>query len=153
MHDADESPIPAQQSTTTVSSLIASGAFGYKLVGDNIDFTINARYMRCDGRLNLSLHYFHCFGILCRIDFSKLSFKSPIASLVVSPSNIQRMAINLLPSAADDKALSKNVATLLARLLVTHVPSMKRTFGDVVTWHIDHEYQKEMSQKSDVVSS
>jgi hypothetical protein len=116
--DADENPIvtkPAED--TSVSSLIADGTFGYKLVGDNIDFIINARFMRCDGRQNQSLHYFHCYAILDRIDFSKLPFKSPVANLLVTPSNLQLMASKLLPSDIDDKAMAKNAAILLSRLL------------------------------------
>ena len=31
---------------------------GYKIIGDNLDKTVKARYMR-DGARNQSLHYFH----------------------------------------------------------------------------------------------
>ena len=43
-----------------------------KLCGDNIDKMVKRRYMRSD-KGNLSLHYFHSFAALDRIDVSDLS--------------------------------------------------------------------------------
>ncbi len=132
-----------------MSELTTNGTFGFKLVGDNIDFTVNTRYMRIDGRQNRSLHYFHCFAIQDRIDFSRLAFnKVPLTGLP----DFEEMANKLLPSKLDDAALARNIAILLSRLLATHVPFFKHAFSDVVTWHIEHEYTTEMSQKSEVVS-
>lgn len=148
MHNLGENLMSA--TPTSISSRIA-GTFGYKLVGDNIDFTVNARYMRTDGRGNQSLHYFHCYAILDRIDFSKFSFKSPIVHLTPSPSDLDLMTSTLLPSTVDDKAMSRNVATLISRLLATHTTYFKHACSDVVTWHIRHEYCKEMGKKSQVV--
>ena len=139
-----------QVTATNVTSIVSSGRFGYKFVGDNLDFHVKARYMRTDGRQNQSLHFFHTFAILDRIDFSKFSFKF---STTPPSDNPVQIVLKLLPSPQDDKALSKNVAILVSRILATHVPFFKRAFHDVVTWHIHHEYYEEMSQKSDVVSS
>lgn len=131
-----------------MTTLTTNPISGFKLVGDSIDFTVNARYVRVNGRQNQSLHYFHYFAILDRIDFSGLSFtKAPVSG---TP-DFEQMANVLLPSKEDDAALSKNVATLLSRLLATHIPFFKHTCSDVVTWHIEHEYTTEMSQKSDVI--
>ena len=59
---ADEAPIPEPMITETTPSHgphdITGGSFGFKLVGDNIDFTVKARYMRTDGRQDQSLHYY-----------------------------------------------------------------------------------------------
>lgn len=107
--------------------------------------------MRTDGRGNQSLHYFHCYAILDRIDFSKFSIKSPIVHLTPSPSDLDLMSSTLLPSTVDDKAMSRNVATLISRLLAAHTSYFKHACSDVVTWHIRHEYCKEMGQKSQVV--
>lgn len=139
-------------SQASVAALTKYGTFGYKLVGDNIDFTVNARYMRIDGRQNQSLHYFHCFAIRDRINFSHLPFKkAPVASSTHSPTDLEKMAKDMLPSQLDDDAMSRNAAILLSRLLATHLPYFKSTCSDVVTWHIEHDYYTEMSRRSDVV--
>lgn len=65
--------------------------------------------------------------------------------------DLEVMAHVLLPSKQDDAALARNVSTLISRMLVTHVPFFKEACSDVVTWHIQHKYTTQMSQKSDVV--
>ena len=52
----------------------------YKLVGDNIDKCVRAQYIRFEsGHDNKSLHYFHYFAVLNRIDFMKyLSRHTPL---------------------------------------------------------------------------
>ena len=49
----------------------------FKLVGDNIDKNVKARYLRSDHG-NSSLHYFHSFAVKDRIDFSHLSSTLPL---------------------------------------------------------------------------
>ena len=44
----------------------------FQLCGDNIDKSVKRRYMRCD-KGNHSLHYFHSYTALDRIDLSGLS--------------------------------------------------------------------------------
>ena len=126
---------------------VASGAFGFKLVGDNIDFTINARYVRTDGRQTRSLHYFHFFAIRDRIDMSQYDFDLP-QKVSLDP---EKIALKLLPSIEDDTSLVKDIAILLSRILVTYIPFFKFTFADVVSWHIEHKFYKEMSKKSEAV--
>ena len=65
--------------------------------------------------------------------------------------DLEVMARILLPSKRDDAAIAKNVATLISRMLVEHMPFFKEACSDTVTWHIQHKYSAEMSQKSDVV--
>ena len=45
----------------------------YRLCGDNIDKTVRARYMRSERGKPESIHYFHSYAALDRIDFSNLS--------------------------------------------------------------------------------
>ena len=118
--------------------------FGYKLVGDNLDITVNARYLRSDQFQNQSLHFFLSFAILDRVNMGGLSNHLP-ATCNNSPLNI---ALELLPSVENDANLFKNIAILISRVLVTHIPLFQFAFSDVTTWHIQHKFYKEMSKKS-----
>lgn len=104
--------------------------------------------MRSEGHRNKSLHYFHSFAIQDRVDFSHLpdSFPSSCAN------SAKKIAIGLLPDADDDKALHESFTTHISRILVTNIPYFKFTFGDVVQWHIPHEFSEEMSTRSVIVS-
>lgn len=119
----------------------------YKLVGDNIDKSVKTRYMCLEGGHNQSLHYFHCFAVLNRIDFTEFPDVQPQLCLN-SPDNI---ALTLLPSAEDDQTLKNLFMTHVSRILCTHIPFFKASFEDVVEWHIVHQYYQEMSTKSQVV--
>lgn len=120
---------------------------GFKLVGDNIDFGIKARYMRSNQYSNHSRHYFHSFAVQNRIDLSDYSDTYPHSCL----DQPKRRAESLLPSSADDAAILNNIATLVSRVLAEHMPFFKQTFEDVTNWHIKHKYYEEMSSKSVVV--
>ena len=80
--------------------------FGYKFVGDNIDKNIKPRYQRQDHR-GLSLHYFHGFGVLDRVNMSKLSD--------ISPSVHDRDFNNFLLSKEDIKSLKEELEILVSR--------------------------------------
>ena len=120
---------------------------GYKIVGDNLDKTVKARYMR-DGARNQSLHYFHYFAIKNRVDLSELPDVHP-QTCIPSP---ELKAIMMLPSVEDDKDLRRLFAVHVSRVLATHIPYFKNAFEDVVEWHINHKYYSEMSLASEVVS-
>lgn len=122
---------------------------GFKIVGDNLDKSVKARYMRLGGSHNQSLHYFHSFAVLDRIDFSSLPNIHPQQCL----NSPEKRALSLLPSSDDDKALKKLFVTHVSRILTTHLPVFKLMFEDVTEWHIEHEYYKQMSTKSEVVST
>ena len=121
---------------------------GFKLIGDNIDQGVNARFMRAQYHQNQSLHYFHFFAVQNRIDHSHYPdvhshtcFDSP-----------RHRALALLPSQEDDNTLRSIIITLVSRILAEHMPFFKDTFEDVIEWHIKHKYYAEMSSKSVVVS-
>ena len=122
---------------------------GYKLVGDNIDKGVKARYMRADEHRGQSLHYFHSFAVQNRIDFSSYSDVLPATCL----DSCERRAKQLLPSKDDDSCLRNNLTILVSRILVDNMSFFRHTFDGVVTWHIEHQYYSEMSTKSVVVSS
>lgn len=153
----DETPIPEPMITETIPSHgpddITEGSFGFKLVGDNIDFTVRARYMRTDGRQDQSLHYYHAYAIRDRIDLSRFSqFNSPRMTHPTDPSTLRSMALEMLPSPVDNDALSKNITILVSRVLVENLPFFKSAFSDVVMWHMEHKHSDEMCRKSEVVS-
>ena len=133
---------------TMISTNTPTPIQSFKLVGDNLDKSVKARYMRLGGSRNQSLHYFHSFAVLYRVDFSGLPGVHPQLCL----NNPSKRAISLLPSTADDKALKELFVTHVSRILVTHMPFFKLAFEDVVEWHIQHQYYAEMSVKSEVVS-
>ena len=120
----------------------------YKLVGDNIDKGVKARYMRADKYHNKSLHYFHSYAVASRIDFSKFSNVKPATCLNSPPKRV----LQLLPTKEDDRVLRNNFITLVSRVLVENIPFFKETFDGIVTWHIQHKYSSEMAKKSHVVS-
>ena len=97
---------------------------------------------------NRSLHYFHLMCVRDRINLSHLSIIKT-DSCLNSPNNI---ALQLLPTKGCDESLVNNLAVLVSRVMVLYIPYFEFGFADVLTRHIDHEFHKEMSQKSGVVS-
>lgn len=121
---------------------------GYRICGDNIDKTVRPRYM-LSNKGNQSLHYFHSYAVLNRIDVSSLS-DSPVDVRALKP---EIVADTLVPSLSDDTVLKKNMATLVSRVLVSHLKFFEVSCKDAVDWHIQHKFSQEMSQKSTVVSA
>ncbi len=126
---------------------MADSKRGYRLCGDNIDKIVRARYMRKEKR-NSSLHYFHSYAVQNRIDTSTLSEVAPDHA----SSTKLDVATTIIPSHSDDAALKSNIAILISRVNVEYLDYFKLTFDGVVNWHIKHQYYKEMSSKSVVVS-
>ena len=116
----------------------------YKLVGDNIDKNIRPREMRSDYQTR-SLHFFHSYALLDRVDMSGFSEKMP----EVDMSHIDLK--NLLPSSVDAEVIQKNFAVLVSRTLAKYMPFFK-TFCRGMERHIPHEFAHETAQKSEVVS-
>ncbi len=63
----------------------------------------------------------------------------------------KKVAQSLLPSKDDDTAIRKNFAVLMSRILVENLSFFNTLFKDVIINHIPHQYEKEMSRKSEVV--
>lgn len=120
----------------------------FRICGDNIDKTIRRRFLRSD-KGNISLHYFHSYAVLNRIDFSNLSDKLPDNSSITDFTSV---ALSLQPTKMDDTILQRNISTLISRVLCTKMDFLKVCFEELVEWHIQHKYTPEMNQKSEVVS-
>ena len=118
---------------------------GFKLVGDNIDKTIEPRDMRINNQAN-SVHYFNVYAVRDRINFSHLSSNASM----ISPEDIKFDAF--YPSSDDDNKLLLNFEILVTRILVKHLPGMEK-LSSKVTDHISHKYSSNMTQKSKVVCS
>ena len=116
----------------------------FKLVSDNIDKTVTPRE-QVDGSHKESLHYFHMYAVKDRIDLSKMDDKIPTIS--IDDINVE----DVLPTEVDDNSLQDNFTILAARVIREHIPYFRKSLNPV-TSHIHHEYYKEMSKKSVVVS-
>ena len=119
----------------------------YKIVGDNIDKTVRPRFMRMKQHRTQSLHFFHSYAIRDRIDTSGLLDVHPQTCLP-SP---RQLAESLLPQVEDDYTIMSNFSVLISRVLTEHLQFFKTSFSDVVQHYITHDYDREMSLKSEVV--
>ena len=110
--DTEEAISNPQPTVVTISNLQSTGEDSecehqpasvtfYRICGDNIDKSVKHRYMRSDFQGSSSLHYFHSYATADRIDFSKLSDKSPPAKQLGNHAE----AFILLPSLEDEEAL------------------------------------------------
>ena len=119
------------------------GCYSYILVGDNIDKTIRARNMTMDHQ-NQSLHFFHCYAALDRINFKDYSNAIPLGQPADLPLSM------FLPDLADCSKLRENYAILIGREVVKKLTYFK-IFEKCLPKHILHAHSQEMSMKSTVV--
>ena len=64
----------------------------------------------------------------------------------------EQIALSLLPTPEDDKAIRNNMCTLISRIIYENMAFAKLTFNDgVVNWHIIHDFYEEMLRKYVVV--
>ena len=94
-----------------------------------------------------SLHFFHSFAVLDRVDTSGLS---DLHHHTCHPSP-RFVALYLLPSKEDDAQLKTNFTVLVSRVLTEFFHFFKTSFSDVVQYHIFHPHEIEISLKSGVV--
>ena len=133
----------AQTSTEQETSCRSSGWYGFKIVGDNIDKNVHPRHQTLDRRTQ-SLHFFNCYAVQDRCDFSSFSDTMPFPDF----SNFD--VVQLLPQKNDVAQLLSDVTILVARTLTQNLKGFEN-YQDLVPQHIAHEYSKEMNQTSTVV--
>lgn len=104
--------------------------------------------MRVGDNKPKSINYFHSYAIADRIDFTSLSNKV----IPTHQRDVKQLALFLLPNPEDYVALRNNIITLISRILFENLGFFKLTFDGVVDWHIKHDFYKEMSAKSVMVS-
>lgn len=115
---------------------------GFKYVGDNVDKNVKPRHQTLDSQ-GKSLHYFHYYAVMDRIDLSTESDEPPseIVSLTID---------DILPTEDDYTTILSNFATLASRVICEHLAGFA-PFKHLVKQHIEHIHQKEMCQRSKVV--
>ena len=95
-----------------------------------------------------SLHYFHSYAVQDRVNCSNLAdippSIEPTAKDVIS---------KVLPSDEGDSIIHDEFAILVARIMCKHMTFFQSSYADVVDWHIEHKFSKQMSQKSEVVNA
>ena len=102
---------------------------GVKIVGDNVDKHIKARYMRVDQQ-GQSLHYFLAYATQDRFD---LSMPEEAPTVPTDPD-----LSKLLPSDDDQLTTKQLFAIHIACILCKYMPFFSEDFGDVIPEHIDH---------------
>ena len=116
-----------------------------RLVGDNIGYEIYARF-QSQQHHNCSIHWTHQFAVLDRVQnpqLDRFSSQKPVS---------EKQLAELLPDNDVMGNLVRNWSVIVSRVITKYLQSF-RQLRDVVVRHIPHEYSKEMSQKSDFVSS
>lgn len=102
------------------------------------------REMRSDHQKR-SLHYFHTYAVKDRVDLNKVSDQK------VQPDLGSIQLTELLPTGNDEEMLQRNFTILICRVLVKHMQYFA-PFTKAIDRHIQHDFSKQMSQKSEVVS-
>ncbi len=120
----------------------------FHICGDNIDKGIKPHYMRVGQDKPQDIHYFHHYAVLDRIDFSHLSDQV----LPTLQTDVNQVALSLLPIVDDDLDLRRNTCVIISRILYKNFPFFQLCFDEIIDWRIEHPYSKEMSAKSVVVS-
>lgn len=117
----------------------------FVLVGDNINKRVTPREMRVDSQVK-SLHYFHSYAALNRIDTSHLDDTKPLGVLRDLPLSI------FLPTTDDCTKIRDNYIVLLARIIVKYISHLSH-LKKCVPAHILHRYSASAAVKSTTVNT
>lgn len=116
----------------------------YRIVGDNIDYSINAR-IQTKEHTNQSIHWTQQYAILDRVNNPLLDNTKPQKPLK------EVQLIDLLPVKEVQDVFKKNCAILVSRIISKYLKAFK-PMQDIVTRHIPHPHAAEMAGKSNIVS-
>ena len=115
-----------------------------RLVGDNIDFEIQAR-IQSKSLGNKSIHWTHQFAIWDRVQDPSLDDKSSQRSVKDVP------FVEVLPDEHVLTTLVHDFAVIVSRIITKYLKYF-HSLNNVVVRHIPHPHTKEMSEKSQIVS-
>ncbi len=118
---------------------------GFLIAFDNIDFHMKRRSMTMTSQ-NRDIHWVNHVMIENRVSGNHLSSEEPKADIHDIPN------IVFLPSVVDERQQRLNYVVLVSRILSDYFDAFAE-FKDVCVKHVPHKYSKEMSEKSDKVSS
>lgn len=99
------------------------------VIGDNIDRQVNPREMRIENQVK-SLHYFHAFAALNRIETLRMDDTKSVGTVSTLPLS------TFVPSPQDCATLRDNYVILVSRVLVQHIPhflSLKKHVLESIT--------------------
>ena len=111
--------------------------------GDNWDMKIRVHDMSSTHQ-NEDVHYFASNLIVERVPCKNLSTSSPRRDIQTLPNS------SFLLNNDEEIKLREDFKVLVGRVIVSNIPGLSFLKG-VIPEHIDHIYQKEMSQKSVIV--
>lgn len=128
---------------------------GFSIIGDNIDKNVNPSFQRLNYSTQ-SLHYFHSYACLDRIDFSNLDDLSPFGVINVKKACLTSDS-EMLQLQSNFYVLVSRYGILLCvllynRVLYNHAADLGIA-KHAVKWHIPFEFSEEMSLPSKCVSS
>ena len=103
--DAGDGETVDVHDTTDATSSVCSVWQGFKIIGDNVDKNVKPSFMRINTS-TLSLHYFHSYAVLDRVDLSGIPDIQP-------PGTCDLLA--LLPSSGDVDMLKQQFSILISR--------------------------------------
>ena len=127
-------------------SIVEAVKDGKKLqgTGDNWDMKTHAHDMRSTHQ-NQDIHYFASNLVVERVPSQNLSTTSPRRDIRTLPNSF------FLLSADEEIKLREDFKVLIGRVLLSSIPCLS-FLKSVIPDHISHVYQKEMSEKSIVVT-
>lgn len=111
--------------------------------GDNWDLKIHPHDMRKDHQ-NQDIHYFASSLIVERVSSAGLCDVSPQIDIKSLPNHA------FLLTDDETSKLREDFKVLVGRILVSYIPALS-FMKSVIPNHIEHKYQKEMSQQSTIV--
>lgn len=145
MGENHDRPLRVWQASVNESDYGSRVPYVYIIVGDNIDKRVTPRTMRLDNQVR-SLHYFHAFAALSRVETLHLDDTKPVGNVKDIPLS------TFLLSPEDCAVLRDNYVILISRILVQHIEFLQ-PFRNCVPKHIEHLYSEAMRKKSTVVSN
>lgn len=116
----------------------------FRLVGDNVDHEIHARSQSKEHG-NRSLHWTHQFAVLNRVQDPLLDDQNqqkPVGEI---------QYVELLPNSHVQEMLLHNWSVLVSRVVTKYLKPFQH-LANACIYHINHEYNKEMAEKSNLVS-
>lgn len=116
----------------------------FRIVGDNIDFSIERRFQTKD-KTNQSVHWTQQYAVVDRVDGSYLDNSQPKKQL----KDLQ--LVDILPVKEVQECFQRNCTVLVSRVIPKYITAFKH-MQDVVTYHIAHIHSQEMDKKSEIVS-
>ena len=116
----------------------------FRIVGDNIDLTIQRRYQTIE-HTNQSIHWTQQYAILDRVNDPSLDNQKP-----QKPVQALQL-VDLLPVKDVQAVFQRDCAVLVSRVISKYLSAFNH-MKDVITYHIGHSYSDELDKKSETVS-